>query len=54
MCNNVENVASFRINDRKTMNPVVEQGSNRVEKTGIRADGNKVLYLVKDIWKINR
>ena len=40
MCNDVEDVSGFRIDDGKTMNPVVEQGSNRVEEARIRADGN--------------
>jgi len=51
MGDNVEDVPGFRIDDRKSMDPVVEQRPDGVEQTGVGADGDKVLNVVKNVWK---
>ena len=51
MCYDVEYVSGVWINDRKSMDSIVEQGSDRVKQAGIGTDGNKILHLGKHIWK---
>jgi hypothetical protein len=49
VCYDVEDVSGFRIDDRKSVDPVVEQGPDGVEEAGVRADGDEVLDVVENV-----
>ena len=49
MGDNVEDVSGFWVDDRKSVDPVVQQRPDGVEETRVGPDGNEVLHVVENV-----
>ena len=50
MGDNVEDVSGLRVDDRKSVDPVVQQRPDGVEETRVGPDGDEVLHVVENVW----
>ena len=50
MGDNVEDVSGFWVDDRKSVDPVVQQRPDGVEEARVGTDGNEVLHVVENVW----
>jgi hypothetical protein len=49
VCDDVKDVSGVRIDDRKSVDPAVQQCPDGVEEAGVGIDGDQLLDLVKDV-----